>query len=151
MLMFPIVVLSQVTAPCSVQEASTCLRHPTRAAGTNIYISISIASPFPFPSPRHDSYLPTALASSITNFVIELFLLTRLCFLRVHVPSCVTGCSTRTFAVARVSSLFIFDLLTVVPASTQTSLYAQYLPCGVGAILVLCKSLFHISTCTVTF
>lgn len=38
---------------------------------------------------------------------------------------------------ARVLSLFVFDMMTVVPDATPTTLPAQFIPFSVGAILVM--------------
>lgn len=85
------------------------------------------------------SYIPTALASSITHFVIEMYLFVRLLTIRVprraRLRERLVG--SKALAVARVCSLAVLDVLTIVPDTFSTNVFAQFIPFSVGAILVL--------------
>lgn len=49
---------------------------------------------------------------------------------------------------ARVLSLFVLDLLTVVPDAISTNIFAQFIPFAVGSILVLGTSLLSFPSTT---
>ncbi len=92
------------------------------------------------------SFLPTALGSSIIHFVVELYLLARLVLLRLpHRPRMRDLINvTKALSIARVLSLLIFDLVTVVPDAMQTNIFAQFIPFSIGALVVLGKPFSHI-------
>lgn len=85
------------------------------------------------------SYLLTALGSSITNFLVELYMLLRLFSLpvprRARLRDRLLG--AKVLAITRVSSLVVFDALTVVPDAIATGIFAQFIPFSVGALIIL--------------
>ncbi|THG98088.1 hypothetical protein EW026_g4031 [Hermanssonia centrifuga] len=96
-----------------------------------------------FCSKKH--FLPTALGSSIIHFVVELYLLARLVLLRLpHRPRMRDLINvTKALSIARVLSLLIFDLVTVVPDAMQTNIFAQFIPFSIGALVVLETKVSH--------
>ncbi len=84
------------------------------------------------------SFAPTALLSSFGFIILELYVGAR--FLDWN------GCQTSLGAfflqsanrqVARAGSLFLLEILTVVPNAVVTNQFAQFIPFSVGALVVL--------------
>lgn len=103
--------------------------HPCISSGsTDVFVSTS--------------FLLTSLGSSITNFLVELYIVLRLFSLpvarRARLRDRLLG--AKVLAITRVSSLVVFDALTVVPDAIQTGIFAQFIPFSVGALVVLGQS-----------
>ncbi|KAI0284227.1 hypothetical protein BGY98DRAFT_1183596 [Russula aff. rugulosa BPL654] len=80
-------------------------------------------------------FLPTSLASSILNLVLELYIIIR--SLSLMQPPRMKPTIVQNARVVQAGSLLLFDLLVVVPNTTYTALVTEFVPFSVGALGVL--------------
>lgn len=87
-----------------------------------------------------DSFLPTALLSSVGFMLLELYVGGRFIEWRA-IKSGIRGMIAKPahIQVARACSLFLLDVLTVVPDATNTNELAQFVPFSIGALIVIRK------------
>ncbi|KAI0691382.1 hypothetical protein BC835DRAFT_120658 [Cytidiella melzeri] len=82
-------------------------------------------------------FLATSLVSSIIRLLMELYIIVQ-ALISLWSSKRVfdeTICASRPLA--RVLSLLVFDIMTIVPDAIPTNIYAQFIPFSVGAALVL--------------
>ena len=82
-------------------------------------------------------FLPTSLASSILNFVLELYIIMR--SLSLMQPPRLKLSIVQDARIVQAGSLLLFDVLVVVPYATLTSLPTEFVTYGIGALGVLGK------------
>ena len=82
-------------------------------------------------------FLPTSLASSILNIVLELYIIIR--SLSLMQPPRLKLSIVQDARIVQAGSLLLFDLLVVVPNATFTSLTAEFVTYSIGALGVLGK------------
>ena len=85
------------------------------------------------------SFLPTSLVSSIIRLLLELYLGARVLILLWSHKRLFDDDICVSRPLARVLSLFVFDMMTVVPDAKTTSVQAQFIPFSIGTILVIGK------------
>jgi len=88
-------------------------------------------------------FLPTSLASSILNFVLELYIIIR--SLSLMKPPRPKLSIVQDARIVQAGSLLLFELLVVVPYATFTSLTAEFVTYSIGALGVLAA--FNSSFC----
>lgn len=86
-------------------------------------------------------FLPTSLASSILNLALELYIIIR--SLSLVQPPRLRLSIVQDAKIVQAGSLFLFDLLVVVPYATFTSLTAEFVTYSIGALGVLGKLSFR--------
>ena len=84
-------------------------------------------------------FLPTSLASSILNFVLELYIIIR--SLTLMQPPRMKLTIVQNARIVQAGSLLLFDLLVVIPNTTSTNLLAEFIPFSIGALGVLGQQL----------
>lgn len=82
-------------------------------------------------------FLPTSLASSILNFVLELYIIIR--SLTLMQPPRMKLTIVQNARIVQAGSLLFFDLLVAVPNTTYTAFVGEFIPFSVGALVVLGK------------
>ncbi|KAI9508937.1 hypothetical protein F5148DRAFT_1191549 [Russula earlei] len=80
-------------------------------------------------------FLPTSLVSSILNLMLEFYVIIR--SLSLTPPSQLNLLVVKDARIIQAGSLFLFDLLIVVPNATTTSWVAEFVPYAIGALGVL--------------
>ncbi|KAI0268266.1 hypothetical protein BC834DRAFT_684183 [Gloeopeniophorella convolvens] len=80
-------------------------------------------------------FLPTSLIGSIVYFVLEIYMAIRFLSL-VESPRFKFGMLQDT-RIMQAGSLFLFDLLVVVPNATATSVVAEFILFSIGALVVM--------------
>lgn len=94
------------------------------------------------------SFLPTSLASSFIFLAIEAYTIGRLIFL-TSPPFLTVKHQFEAFKDNRVKqalSLLVLEVLTAVPSAISTSLIADFIPFSIGALFVLGKPSFTLTT-----
>ncbi|KAI0921124.1 hypothetical protein AcW2_006201 [Taiwanofungus camphoratus] len=94
------------------------------------------------------SYLPVALASSLTLIALELYTAIRLLAITLFHSSRLrkVGTSAAKIDIIRAVSLLTLDLLTIVPTAIRLNILAEFIPFSVGALFVIAA--FNYSGCT---
>lgn len=85
------------------------------------------------------SYLPVALASSLTLIALELYTAIRLLAITLFHSSRLrkVGTSAAKIDIIRAVSLLTLDLLTIVPTAIRLNILAEFIPFSVGALFVI--------------
>ncbi|GLB33850.1 hypothetical protein LshimejAT787_0107340 [Lyophyllum shimeji] len=84
-------------------------------------------------------FLPTALASSFMQFLLELFVLLRLGLLimRQEILAGPRLAALRDSRIVKALSLLFLELLTIAPSAVHISVLADFIPLSIGALAVL--------------
>lgn len=85
------------------------------------------------------SFFPTAIALSLVSICLEIYCLFRLT--QKLVPSFLKfkhkADAMKDIRIAKVMSLLILDLLTIVPSSVPTNILTDFIPFSIGTVIVI--------------